>query len=766
MSFFLEANEYFRCSNYVKACQAYISALKINPEFAHYHINLAKAYELSGKSDLARISMVQAGLLDENACQFFKEDRWLTNSFEKKSHGESVLVVLLLKNAEFIVNKTINSLLEQKNINVSIIAVDMNSTDNTLNMLYKFLKLDGKINVIHIPGENKEIWAINFALYACDFLNFDFFSIINSPSLISGSELRRQADEISKSGKLLSFSKNLDLSCGELDSEKYSNVMFKRDVLDLGYCIDAAKGGTEQYVERALSNLSESSSKINNLALRIDLKKILELGRSERKKNKKSIVCGVATIPNRAAALRETVESIIHQVDRLIVYQNGFKEIYDFLKNPKIVVYSSLDTNSDNGDAGKFYTIGDCSDCIYFSIDDDLIYPSDYANTMLNCLERNNYEVIVTCHGRNLRIDASSYYKDASKSYRCLDAVQEDNAFVQFGGTGVMAFSTNLVKIDYNYFKHPNMADIWMGLYAREKNIPIYIVPHAKGWIKHSDKFDLGTTIYATHKNDSSKQDSLVANFNKSEICRFTVKNSNSVANLKLKKIFVAIPTFNRIDLLKRLIAGLDAAAQKYEVHVVIFDDGSKNPVYKEDFSFSNIIDLVVVRLQHHGKPLYWRIVNAAFEFLQLASADYYYYLPDDVEVQDDFFLKTIDIWSAIDSTRKICLNLLNDGREKCWTDFTRVPMSNNSYEFYKSQWLDMAMMFDKKLLRYRVKKISPDRWKTNKNLSSGVGQQLSQRFHEAGYEMFQVKKSFVFHGNHESKMNPEERILNPLITN
>ena len=109
-----------------------------------------------------------------------------------------------------------------------------------------------------------------------------------------------------------------------------------------------------------------------------------------------SIVCGMATIESRKESLKETVSSIINQVDKLIIYQNGYYEIFDFLKNPKIEVISSLHTGVDMGDAGKFYKLNEYDNCYYFSVDDDLIYPEKYfSETLRRCNEFENKKVIV-----------------------------------------------------------------------------------------------------------------------------------------------------------------------------------------------------------------------------------------------------------------------------------------------------------------------------------------------------------------------------------
>ena len=68
--------------------------------------------------------------------------------------------------------------------------------------------------------------------------------------------------------------------------------------------------------------------------------------------------------------------------------------------------------------------------------------------------------------------------------------------------------------------------------------------------------------------------------------------------------------------------------------------------------------------------------------------------------------------------------------------------------------------------LEFKIQPISPNRWKGNPNLSSGVGQQISTRLNKLGLGMYHTKKSLVIHGDHESKMNYHERKVTSLKTN
>ena len=83
--------------------------------------------------------------------------------------------------------------------------------------------------------------------------------------------------------------------------------------------------------------------------------------------------------------------------------------------------------------------------------------------------------------------------------------------------------------------------------------------------------------------------------------------------------------------------------------------------------------------------------------------------------------------------------------------------------------FINLCFISEKKffeVLNYKLEEIPKTRWVGNPNLSSGVGQQISLRLYNMNLNMYHTKKSFVYHGNHESKMNKVERVVNNLTTN
>lgn len=208
---------------------------------------------------------------------------------------------------------------------------------------------------------------------------------------------------------------------------------------------------------------------------------------------------------NRVESLIKTITSIINQCDEINLVLNDFGgELPSILYDDKINLYFG---DNSKGDAFKFLKLID-SNGYFLTIDDDLIYPPNYVDFMIaKCKEYGNTKVI-TLHGRNFKkFPITSYYSDATERYSCLHTVKQ-NIKVQFGGTGVMCFHTNLFKLPIDFFRSPNMADVWIGKYCMENKIEILCVRHEKGYINYIPQI---STIYDTHVK-SDKIQTLVTN--------------------------------------------------------------------------------------------------------------------------------------------------------------------------------------------------------------------------------------------------------------
>jgi hypothetical protein len=206
----------------------------------------------------------------------------------------------------------------------------------------------------------------------------------------------------------------------------------------------------------------------------------------------------------RIDSLVKTIESIYDQCDEVNIFLNDHEGgIPPQFLDEKINLYFS---DNRYGDALKFAKLID-SDGYYLTIDDDLIYPPNYVDHMITrCKEFSNKRVI-TLHGRKFsKVPIKSFYSSYIEFYHCL-RYQKRDAFIHFGGTGVMCFHTSLMKIPITYFEHPNMADVWIGKYCFENNIEVLSIAHTKDFLTYQPQ---KTTIFDSESNSDTIQTKIV----------------------------------------------------------------------------------------------------------------------------------------------------------------------------------------------------------------------------------------------------------------
>lgn len=191
------------------------------------------------------------------------------------------------------------------------------------------------------------------------------------------------------------------------------------------------------------------------------------------------ITAQLATIPGREESVKKTKASLKDQVDNLFIRHNS------------------------PSDAMKFFGL-DKLDGYLFTCDDDLLYPPDYVETMIRKIEQYGRKALITCHGRTFpKRELKSYYRDKLEGFRCLGTVDRD-VQVDSGGTGVMAWHSDLWRPEMDWFKAPNMADVFIAVEAKIRNIPIICIEHKEGWIESTPEGYYG--IWNQHINDDKLQ--------------------------------------------------------------------------------------------------------------------------------------------------------------------------------------------------------------------------------------------------------------------
>lgn len=235
------------------------------------------------------------------------------------------------------------------------------------------------------------------------------------------------------------------------------------------------------------------------------------------------VIAGMATIFGRLESLKESIASLLPQVDKLYIRLNGYTEIPNCCKHPKII--ASIDIENSLGDAGKFLNLHETG--YLFFCDDDLIYPPDYVKQFIAAIEASNRKAIITIHGREFRsFPIKSYYHDNSNKISCLNT-QLFQQYLHVPGTGVTAFHSSTIKLSMSDFKRSNMADIWLGIVAQKNHVPVIAIAHRKGWIRMSCNYDESHSIYSMVNRKDAYQTSIV---NSIKWTLNTLKNEQSNA--------------------------------------------------------------------------------------------------------------------------------------------------------------------------------------------------------------------------------------------
>jgi len=243
---------------------------------------------------------------------------------------------------------------------------------------------------------------------------------------------------------------------------------------------------------------------------------------------KDKVIYNIASY-KRADTLINTINSIYNQCDIINLTLNDYDEIPVELFDKKINLFIS---DNDKGDAYKFYNLIN-SEGYFFTIDDDLIYPENYSEYMIGKIEEYKRKSFITIHGRNFNNPPiKSYYSDKNQLFHFNQLLNKDTK-VQFGGTGVMAFHTDLFKVNMDYFREPNMADVWVGKYAIENNIDIICVRHNSGFVTQQM---INESIYNNEYKSDLKQ---------------TVLTNDVLTD---KKISIIVPTYDNVEFLKECL--------------------------------------------------------------------------------------------------------------------------------------------------------------------------------------------------------------------
>lgn len=201
------------------------------------------------------------------------------------------------------------------------------------------------------------------------------------------------------------------------------------------------------------------------------------------------VVANIATQETRISSLKATLDSVIDQFDEINIYLNNFSSVPNFLRHEKI----NTCIGSDLADNGKFFFVrkykpGD----VYFTLDDDIIYPKDYSVQTLGNLQTHK-NCVVTYHGRKLSGMGVPYYTGHKKQFLFSGVIHNDQE-IDVAGTGCSAFVLTEDFYPVLLYGHvtTKMSDLIFSLECAKRAVKIMACRHDFGWLRPFNRIQHG----------------------------------------------------------------------------------------------------------------------------------------------------------------------------------------------------------------------------------------------------------------------------------
>ncbi|GJD12814.1 hypothetical protein Gasu2_68830 [Galdieria sulphuraria] len=176
-----------------------------------------------------------------------------------------------------------------------------------------------------------------------------------------------------------------------------------------------------------------------------------------------TVTCSMVSTWPRIQLLYDSLYSLAPQVDVIYLYLNDYEYIPPFLHIGFIQIVSSSES-SDLGDIGKFY-VTPYSD-YHFTLDDDIIYPWDFVMAMIRCYASLPQPCLLGVYGVMLdqeKLFRQDYFQ--SRTVISLEMAVSHPCRVNIIGT------------------EKNMADIYISMQAKIRNISLFIVNRSSYWL-------------------------------------------------------------------------------------------------------------------------------------------------------------------------------------------------------------------------------------------------------------------------------------------
>jgi glycosyltransferase involved in cell wall biosynthesis len=220
-------------------------------------------------------------------------------------------------------------------------------------------------------------------------------------------------------------------------------------------------------------------------------------------------VC-MATYPGRFNTVGRTVATLLNQTtppSEIHLWVNESEKSPPLPDDPRIVIHLAHDNNLT--DIGKFAAASLAPEGFVILADDDLNYPHDYVERMVNEVSRYGGEVCVGVHGVVFPVGQVIDEIDQYFSSRRVHLYQRGLSVhlpCHLIGTGTMAYDSRKIKFDHTRWSQQRMVDLHVGVECQRLGIGMVTIPREQGWLSPFEAEEDDESIWEHVKRDTTLQ--------------------------------------------------------------------------------------------------------------------------------------------------------------------------------------------------------------------------------------------------------------------
>jgi glycosyltransferase involved in cell wall biosynthesis len=219
------------------------------------------------------------------------------------------------------------------------------------------------------------------------------------------------------------------------------------------------------------------------------------------RKGRTPVLAVMPTIPARQRTARLVVQTLLQQqVDRFVVFLNGYPSNFSISDDPRML---PILTPFGTGPIVR-YREGALGHSVVLTVDDDLVYPSDYVKVALRHLATLGRGIAISYHAAVWNSQDKSY---AARSLLHYTGEYKDFMECNYLGSGTAVFWGE----DFESLREEPPAileqedDIWMSAQLQRRGIRLVRPPSKRNWLRSQPEACDATALYTLASKDGFK---------------------------------------------------------------------------------------------------------------------------------------------------------------------------------------------------------------------------------------------------------------------